>query len=204
MNAARRLLRLLLGLLLCGLLVGCALRPSAPVAELREVAAAQWMAVEQPASWQLRGRAALAIDDEGGTASLIWRQSTSDYQIDLRGALGAGSLRLQGDSGGVVLTTAGGERYAAQDARTLLAEVGGYDLPVDYLRHWLMGQPVPGLGGRLMIDPEGKVRLIQQAEWEVRLSDYQMQAGFYLPRRITASGQGARLTLLVRDWTVGR
>ncbi len=203
MNAVRRLARLLLALLLIGLLAGCALRPAAPVAELREVAAARWTAPTTPESWQLRARAALAIDEEGGTASLVWRQTPSDYRIDLRGALGAGSLRLQGGTDGVVLTTAAGERYAAQDARTLLAEVSGYDLPVDYLRYWLMGQPAPEIGGSVLIDQQGRVRRIEQAGWQVQLTDYQAHSGFSLPGRITASGKGARLTLLVRDWIIG-
>ncbi len=197
-----RLTRLLFWLVLIALLAGCALRPSAPIDGFRQVSAERWMATDAPVAWQMRARAALALGDDGGTASLIWQQTDSGYRIDLRGALGAGSWRLQGDAAGVVLTTAAGERYAAQNARMLLRQVSGYDLPVDYLRYWLLGQPVPQLQGRVFVDQQDRLRRIEQGRWQIQLDHYQIHAGFRLPGRVTASGQDAQLTLLIRDWEV--
>lgn len=204
MTVVARFSRWLLWLLLTGSLAGCALRPVAPSTDLREVPVQQWAAISAPESWQLRGRAALAIGEEGGAANIIWRESATAYRIDLRGTLGAGSLRLQGDAAGVVLTTASGERYTAEDARALLTQVSGYDLPLEYLRHWLLGQPVPELSGSVFVDQQGRIRQIEQAGWDVLLTDYQTQASFSLPGQVTATGRGVRLNFLIRDWAVGR
>ena len=202
MTPSPRLLKMLLSLSLLSLLAGCAVQPPVATGDLSPVAVRDFPAGVTPATWQLEGRAAVVAGEQAGTASLRWQQAPERFQVDLRGTLGAGSLRLQGTAGSVQLITASGERYQAADARQLLAQVSGYDLPVDYLRYWLLGRPVPSLPGRVFVDAQNRVKRIEQTGWQISLDDLQSVNGMLLPGRVEVSGDGVRLRLRVQHWSV--
>lgn len=179
---------------------GCAVQPpSAPLAD-RSIALSDWSVASFPAQWQLAGRAALRIDDQAASASLRWQAQAGQYQIDLRGALGAGSLRLVGDAHSATLTTAEGEQFSAANAQELVRATTGYALPVELLRWWVTGRPAPWLTGRVVLDAQQRAQVIRQGGWEVTYDRYAMRSGYALPGRVSVQREGVEVRLSIRTW----
>jgi outer membrane lipoprotein LolB len=194
--------RLLLVLGAALTLAACGVAPPSPEGIDGARPIARWDAPPAPETWSLTGRAAVRTPEQAGTVSVHWRHDDAGYRIDLRAPLGAGALRLVGDDQGVLLRTAGGEQYRADSARALLQAAAGYDLPVDYLRWWLRGQPVPGLPGEVITDAEGRAAVLRQDGWRVLLSDYREVAGYHLPHRVSAEKEPVSARIAIREWSV--
>lgn len=187
-------------MLLCGLVTACAVRPPQPTATDNSVAVETWTPSPVPAAWRLSGRTSLRLEDEGVTATVVWDQSGSEYRIDLRGAFGAGSLRIVGDDDVVRLTTADGERYTADSPRELVRAVTGYDLPVSFLRYWVTGRPVPWLDGRVTPDSAGLPSVIRQSGWRVTYEAFRSVGRYRLPDRVAVAREGMSVRIAIGDW----
>ena len=183
-------------------LVGCAVQPpaSAPAAETLSIEA--WQPPASPEAWTLSGRASLQFEDEVGTASLRWQESADGYQLDLRGALGSGRLRLVGSAGMVTLTTADGEQHTAANPAELVRAVTGYALPVGLLRWWVLGQPVPWMDGEVSLDAQGRAIALNQGGWRVRYARHARYDGYRLPARVEVRHEAIQMRLVIRDWQV--
>ncbi len=184
-------------------LSACAIQPPAPVFDTEPQSIAEWNLPEAPERWRLTGRLSLRLVDAGASASVDWEQMHEAYTIDLRGALGAGSLRIQGGANGVTLQSADGERYQADSPSELVRAFTGYSLPVRFLRWWVLGQPVPWLNGHVALDAQGRAQVLWQDGWQVRMDRYQLLTPRYaLPERISIERGDVRVRLLVRDWQI--
>lgn len=181
---------------------GCAIAPPAPPDASRQQSLRQYQPPEAPGDWALSARAALAVAGEGATAAVSWRHRPEDWRLLLRGALGAGATRLKGDAGGVRLTLADGRSYRGEDPRVLLARLTGFDLPLRNLRWWIVGQPVPEIGGRVTVSPGGHALAYQQAGWAVTLGEYASVGAYRLPHRLSVTGDGLRLRIAIGEWQV--
>lgn len=201
MSAERRLLWLCLGLAVLGL-GGCAVVAPEPEVAGERVAVADWTPPAAPERWRLRGRAALEVGGEAATVSLFWRDADGDYRIDLRGALGAGSVRVESEDEGVALRTGDGSVYRADSARELVRAITGYDLPVEYLRWWVRGQPVPWLDGEVRVGEGGLPQRLDQDGWTVRYEGFLDAGDFRLPQRLGVTREDVDVRLLVRRWEV--
>ncbi len=183
-------------------LSGCAIAPPAPPDAGRAQSLSDFPTPDAPDEWALSARAALAVDGEGASAAVSWRHSPQRWRLLLRGALGAGATRLEGAAGGVRLTLADGRTYRGEDPRVLLARLTGFDLPLRHLRWWIVGRPVPGIGGRVTVAPEGDALAYRQAGWAVTLGDYRNVDAYRLPHRLSVIGDGLRLRVRIREWQV--
>ena len=85
---------------------GCAVQP--PATDAPEAVWLQHQAdIEQLKSWQVQGRLALRVRDEGWTAGFDWQQKEQVWRISLSGPFGQGVVQLHGDQRGVWLEQAG-------------------------------------------------------------------------------------------------
>lgn len=185
------------------LLMGCAVKPPMSVQEGVEVLdLAEWSAPARPSAWALTGRAALETGDEAGTASVQWTQSADQYQLALRGTLGMGNLDLRRKNNEVVLRTGDGQTYIARDARELLQAVAGVNWPVEILRYWVTGHAAPWLTGQVRLNTIGQLIELRQNGWVIQYDRYQVVDGYALPGRISAQGEGSKLRLAIRNWTI--
>lgn len=185
------------------LLTGCAVRPPAPLeGDTRVLDVAEWAAPARPQHWTLNGRAALKTSEEAGSASVRWTQSAVEYQLTLRGTLGAGNVDLQRNPDGVILQTGDGSTYVADSARELLRAVTGVDWPVEILRFWVTGHAAPWLPGQVRVDEAGQLIELRQNGWVIQYDRYQRIDGYQLPGRIWAESRHSSLRLAVRDWSV--
>lgn len=201
--ARRRGVLELPALMLMLTLGACAVVPPEPKVDGETLAIDEWTPPAGPTTWRLQGRTALRVADDAATASLFWRESVDGYRIDLRGAFGAGAVRVEGSEGAVTLRTADGSRYEAGSARELVRAVTGYDLPVEYLRWWVLAQPVPWLGGEVRVDERGLPQRLEQDGWVVRYEGFGETGGHRLPERLGVTRGSVEVRLMVRSWEVG-
>ena len=192
-------------LVLSLLLSGCAAVPvEAPEPERVSDFDRHLAALDRLEDWSLRGRAAIRTLSDAGTVSLDWRQQGERYTVELRAPLGAGGVRLEGGEYGVLLRTADGEQVLARDAAELLEQHTGYRLPVEALRYWLLGRPVPDAPARSEFNPQGLLGTLEQLGFSIEYRRYGEFAGLALPTLVFMRGEDVELRVVVQGWELGR
>lgn len=177
-----------------------------PAAERAEEARVQ--ALRAQPGFAFQGRVAVSKGRNGGSGRIDWSQQGSDYRIQLSAPVTRQSWTLEGDTarGGGRLDGLGDGPRAGDDARQLLLDATGWDIPVNELPDWTRGLVLRGSGeSAVERDAEGRPRRMQQAGWVVQYLDwYPAQDGSpALPRRIEASRGDAKVRLLVDQWGQG-
>jgi len=205
-----RLSAVAIAMLLPVVLAACAGRPvrtSLPpeqvaAAELAQVAREQRLRL-QP-DWSLVGRIAVSTDGNGGSGRIEWRQSGPRFEVALSAPVTRQSWRLTGDSADARLEGLEGGTRRGTDARQLLVEATGWDIPVVALTDWVRGLRSPDLDSALIVyGAYGRPAQITQGGWQV---DYLWSgadaagATEVLPTRVDARQGGARVRLIVDQW----
>ncbi len=154
-------------------------------------------------SWKLKGRVAGKSDNEGFRAGVQWNQLQHKFVIDLHGPLGRKVAVITGEQGNVQLKTSKGERFEADDPEELMQSLFGYSLPVNGLRHWLLGIPDPKQAhGSLVLDEQGRLMQLNQADWLIDYKRYH-DGSPVLPALIQISSQTLSANIKVDRWTLG-
>ena len=203
---------LIVATLLALSLAACSSLPApsvpAPAVEPDAVAlAAEAERVRQVGSlldWGFAGRVAVSNGRDGGNGRLDWQQHGAGFQARLSAPvtrqgwelsvdLATGQARLDGLAGGPL---------QGDDARALVQQATGWDLPVATLGDWVRGV-LDGQARVLARDAAGRPLRALHDGWEVQFgqwyeADAQRPA---LPRRIDAVNGVARVRLLVDQWT---
>jgi outer membrane lipoprotein LolB len=180
------------------LLAGCASRPpltDAPPDRWHDHAGAAlaWQA------WELQGRVALRLGEEGWHGSLHWQQYADAYRIQISGPFGQGGIQLDAEGGLVRLRQ--GERIAlATDAETLMQQELGWSLPLGGLGHWVRGVPRRPEAASLSFDADGRLARLREAGWVVDYQRYDEGLQPPMPDRIRLEHEGLRVRLVVDRW----
>jgi outer membrane lipoprotein LolB len=186
-----------------GLLAGCVTAPSGAI--LGPGADAPWpeqrAALEKLARYGLSGRVAVAAQGQGFSASLRYQQQARSSNLALDGPLGIGGLRVEIEGEGIAIATSRGEKLDGQAARDELERRLGFQLPLTELRWWLLGLPAPGEVSVNQDAGSGEIHDFTQNGWHVSINSRAPGLGFALPQRLTAEREGARLKLLVEQWS---
>ncbi|WMJ67934.1 lipoprotein insertase outer membrane protein LolB [Stenotrophomonas sp. 24(2023)] len=174
-----------------------------PAAERAEEARVQ--ALRAQPDWSFQGRVAVSKGSNGGSGRIDWAQQGSGYRIQLSAPVTRQSWTLQGDAaqGGGRLDGLGNGPREGSDARQLLLEATGWDIPVNELPDWTRGLVLRGSGDSgVERDAEGRPRRMRQAGWVVQYLEWYPAADGTpaLPRRIEASRDDAKVRLLVDQW----
>ena len=193
------------------LLAACAgrpVRPSLPpeqvaAAELRQLAREQRLR-QQPA-WSLLGRIAVSTDGNGGSGRIEWQQQGARYEVGLSAPVTRQSWRLIGDAAQARLEGLEGGTRHGPDPRQLLVAATGWDIPVVALADWVRGLRSSKLDPALIVyGADGRPSRIVQGGWQV---DYLWPAAGseddagVLPTRVDAQQGGARVRLIVDQWS---
>ena len=193
-----------LSLLSLLVLAGCASKSvdtAEPLSE--EIKEQRWQlhrnALEQLQYWQLAGRLNLRVPGESGTLSIDWQQQQGQYSLLLDGPLGTSVARISGSDSGVSVTVSKETRYGSSPEELLYA-LTGWQFPVSYLKHWVVGLPAPGGDAQIALNNQGYPERIVQSGWEVVYRKRSSTDGFRLPTRLTISRGDVRLNLIVSNW----
>lgn len=183
--------------LILSVLAGCSLQPEM----LTPVSWSQHKAqISKFNSWDLSGKLGFKSPDNGGSASLNWRQQNDAYQIDLSGPLGAGAARITGDNHHARLDW--DNQVYIDNPAELAQRVTGAPLPVSALTWWARGIPAPEVATEknLQLSAAGVAESFSQAGWQLNFDRYQETAGVYLPHRITGVKEDYSFKLIVSRW----
>lgn len=194
-----RLTRFLLPVLL---LAGCATTPAPDVvtASHTDFPAASML----PANWQLQGRISLKQGESGWHAGVDWHEQVDGFQLRVSGPLGQGGFLLTGNGTGVLLRDAQQQVYAAPDANTLLAEVTGWQLPVEGLRYWVRGIPDPGSAFNAIMGADGRLAQLSQSGWTIRYTRFQPVGEQSWPARLGMVRDDVSVKLVIDQWAFGQ
>lgn len=181
---------------LCGvaLLAGCASAPPrapAPPIDPRQLQ-----------QWQAHGRIGVSSSAGGGSGSFDWSQRKDVANVQIRGPVGIGSVRLtiQGDDPEHALQLQTGDGVMLESAaavRELEARLGA-PLPAWQFRYWLLGVAAPG-AHQWLDAPAGSAALEQQG-WRIDYQGYSDASGAKLPTRLRAMSGETRVRVVIDRW----
>jgi outer membrane lipoprotein LolB len=185
-------------ILLCStVLTACVTTRRAPAPAAAAAGWEQRVAVLQKlGSWQLDGRAAVAVGTQGWQASLNWRQRQNSAEVHLSGPLGIGAMVLRRTPDGISLN-------GAPPSDAVLAQLQerlGFDLPLDRLRFWLLGVPDPSAAFLLTRNDQDRALQLTQADWTIDYDRYMPAGGDSLPAHLVLSREGVRVRIVVDHW----
>lgn len=207
-----RRLRAAIAIAFALVLAGCAttaprapLPPAAHAAAIDRQQAREAVLAMQP-EWNLAGRIALSNQGRGGSGRIDWRQRDQVFEVELSAPITRKGWRLTGGPGSALLEGLDGGPRTGFDAGLLLRQATGWDIPVQALAHWVRGARAPAGGqAQLAFDADGRLAHLSQDGWTLAYSDWQQQpdaAGSWLPMRITAERDSARVKLVIDTWSV--
>ena len=198
-------LLLLLSLLLCS----CAQFPrtsSIPPVPVESATNPDWrarqVALNALVQWQLSGKINIRHNSRSNTARLNWRQNKAEYNINIVGPLGQGSVVIAGRPGYVLLQQAGKDPIEAASPELLISHQLGYQFPLSELVYWVRGLPAPGSRSQSRLDDRSQLIQLKQAGWQIDYQNYQAFKGLQLPGKIKLVGNNLQLTLLIKRWEI--
>lgn len=195
------------------ILAACAgrtVRPELPpeqvaAAEARQLAREHGLRM-QP-DWSMTGRIAVATDGKGGSGRIEWEQSGPRFEVSLSAPVTRQSWRLTGESDNALLEGLEGGPRSGADARFLLLEATGWDIPVVSLSDWLRGLRAPNEDpAQITYGADGLPIRINQAGWQIDYTwpDADADADAAMrPVRVDAHRDSARVRLIIDEWSHG-
>jgi outer membrane lipoprotein LolB len=146
--------------------------------------------------WQLDGRAAVALGQQGWQATLSWRQKDNSAEVHLAGPFGIGALVLKQTPEGLSLNG-----VPPSDAvQSLVRDKLGFDLPIDNLHYWLLGVPNPESTFDLSRNEQDRAKVLSQAGWVISYDKYMPVAGDTLPARMVLTAGDVRVRIVIDHW----
>lgn len=149
--------------------------------------------------WQVTGRIAFRIADEGGTGAMTWAQHGRDMIFSFRGPLGASAFSLDGSPPDLLLRTGKGEVQRLVDPETELRARFGWSAPFASLRYWMIGLPDPDNDAVTAVDEAGLLRTLDQAGWGVTYDRYE-DVPPMMPRKLTLLREDVRIRVIIDRW----
>lgn len=151
--------------------------------------------------WEFKGRIVVKSGQDGFDANIRYTRNADDYRATVRGPLGIGTVRIQGDSRGVTVTDNEGEEWILTDPEADLYVMYGWTIPVPSLRYWALGIPDPAVPAETRFSEDGLLASLSQDGWQVDIDQYREGGGQPMPRRLSAVSGDNRVRLSIYEWT---
>ena len=180
------------------MLAGCSYQPTVQPQSLSwSEHQQQLMAYDQ---WQLQGKLGFKTVDRGGSATVYWSQNQQQYQVQLKGPLGAGNVVIEGDQSSAQMLS--GDKLYRAAPPALAARFTGLPIPVDALAWWVRGLPNPtnSASTGLVTNPDGTAARFVQQGWQLTFSRYQMTNAGLLPKKISGQLGDQSFKLVISRW----
>lgn len=194
----------LLRLLCIGLLLsGCAHKAPRPLlSEDWQSHVKQLLPLQK---WQLTGKLAVKVPNDGGSMSLLWQQQPNEFNLNFSGPFGQNLLSIQSQGKTVTLSEPDHAPITAGTAEELIRRNTGWHIPVSQLAYWVRGLPDPTARVRTFeTNSQGLPAQIEQLDWKITYNEYMSvttSTGIVtMPKRIIAEYKDIRLTMAIREW----
>ncbi len=179
-------------------LAGCKTLPPAPPES------APWAvrkaALQARDHFDLKGRIAVALAQEGFSAGLRWQQRGKQSQLALDGPLGVGGVRITSDGNLLKVQNARGEQLDSEAAKRAIQSSLGFEPPISSLRYWVLGVPDPATSADESLDNSERLATLKQDGWQIDYTAYTNVAGQSLPSKATLTREGVRVRLSINEW----
>jgi len=188
---------------------GCAslspFAPEAPSERVSQLWQQHAQTVRAQTDWTLSARIAAHSEDDGWNGKLYWQQERGTYQVSFNAPFGQGGLQLDGGPQQVEMRTSDGQTTVAADVESLLFQQLGWRLPLNSLRYWVRGVPVPTSkkAPLLAFDEEGRLAHLQQSHWKIEYPAYRQVDGLMLPRKVYLENGELSVRLVIDRWESG-
>lgn len=185
---------------------GCAslspFAPEAPSERVSQLWQQHAQSVRAQTDWTLSARIAAHSEDDGWNGKLHWQQVKNTYQVSFNAPFGQGGLQLTGEPGYVEMRTSDGQIMTAADVEFLLFQQLGWQLPLNSLRYWVRGVPVPTSekAPLLSFNEEGRLARMQQSHWQIEYPAYRQADGLMLPRKVYLESGELNVRLVIDRW----
>jgi outer membrane lipoprotein LolB len=184
--------------LLLTALTGCKTLPPAPAES------APWdvrkAALQARDRFDLKGRIAVAVAQEGFNAKLRWQQRGEQSELSLDGPLGVGGVRITSNGDSLKVLNARGEQLDSEAAKQEIDSKLGFDPPIASLRYWVLGVPDPAAPADEILDDSKRLATLKQDGWQIDYTAYADVGGQSLPSKATLTREDVRVRLFVDDW----
>jgi outer membrane lipoprotein LolB len=160
-------------------------------------------ALDSQADWSFEGRAALSNGKDAVTVRLEWRQHGRDYELILRAPVSGETWRLSVDGAGARLEGGGKPPRRAADPEQLLERESGLRVPVVAMADWARGLSHDPARAEVALDAEGRVELIRESGWQIRVRSYDDGTEPARPRSLEAERSPYKVRLAIAAWRTG-
>jgi outer membrane lipoprotein LolB len=144
--------------------------------------------------------------ESGGSGAFDWQQQGDRADVQIRGPIGVGSVRLQLKGDGakpqLKLETADGHTLESDAAWTELESRLGAEVPAGNLRYWMLGVAAPG--EHQWHDQGDGVVTLEQGGWRIDYQRYSTEPGAKVPVKLQATSGNARVRIVVDQWRLGQ
>lgn len=188
------------------LTTGCATRPPAQSLD-PELLEQRWISrhaqLSELHSWRMNGRVAVKSDADSWSASLRWQQQAEEFDISFSSLLGQRVAQLKGDRDFASLYLPDERVLSAANISDLLGMELGWQVPMEGLRYWLVGLPVPGDVMSKGLDASGRLQWLEQLDWRIEYSRYRSAGILELPKKMVLTHGDLRVRLVIDRWQIG-
>lgn len=151
-------------------------------------------------TWLVKGKSGIISPKKSLTANLLYKKQAKKYLLRLSGPMGQGAVHIIGHPRQVVLQRSDGKKIIATNAHDLLMQEFGWDLPINNLDYWVRGLPAKTVVQNYTLNNYGYLKTLQQENWIVSFSDYQLIKKHAFPTRLTITSPGFKLKLVKLAW----
>ena len=135
-------------------------------------------------NWDLKGRLAVRAGTLSDSASLIWKRSGTEQEIQLFGPFGGGRVHIFQNLDQTILADGAGQEIQGRSPEEVLFNVLAWSVPFTEMGYWVRGLPAPGKHDGIGLDYGGRARHLTQRGWQIEYPEYRSFQGVELPNRI--------------------
>ncbi len=156
-------------------------------------------------NWNLVSKIGLSYREEYWQFGLDWAQrAAQQYAMQIKNPLtGAIVAKLNQTPQGATLLADDGKTYRSKNAEQLLQSQTGVKMPINGMPYWVRGISSPHYKlDKLVLDNQGRPKLIQQAGWLIKYPGYQGSGIMALPRKISfkRAKDNVSVKLVAKRW----
>ena len=135
-------------------------------------------------NWDLKGRLAVSAGARSDSASLIWKHSGTEHDIQLFGPFGGGRVNISQNLDRAILADGSGQEIKGLSAEEVLFNALDWSVPFTEMSYWVRGLPAPGEHDGIGLDYSGRARYLIQQGWKIEYLEYHTFENVELPNRI--------------------